>query len=68
MTELVIVRHGESTANRDNTYTGWSDVPLTAIGIQQAHHAGNGFEKQDYNLVQCTRQSSSVPSSPRILF
>ncbi|ASG79290.1 2,3-bisphosphoglycerate-dependent phosphoglycerate mutase [Lactiplantibacillus pentosus] len=40
MTELVLVRHGESTANRDNTYTGWSDVPLTAAGIAQAHDAG----------------------------
>lgn len=40
MTELVLVRHGESTANRDNTYTGWSDVPLTTVGIAQAHHAG----------------------------
>ncbi|MFB9768275.1 2,3-bisphosphoglycerate-dependent phosphoglycerate mutase [Lactiplantibacillus modestisalitolerans] len=40
MTELVLVRHGESTANRDNTYTGWSDVPLTATGIAQAHAAG----------------------------
>jgi len=40
MAELVIVRHGESTANRDNTYTGWSDVPLTDVGLQQAHHAG----------------------------
>mgnify|MGYP001141476528 CR=1 FL=1 len=39
MTELVLVRHGESTANRDNTYTGWSDVPLTAVGIAQAHQA-----------------------------
>ncbi|WP_047998918.1 2,3-bisphosphoglycerate-dependent phosphoglycerate mutase [Lactiplantibacillus herbarum] len=40
MTELVLVRHGESTANRDNTYTGWSDVPLTSVGLAQAHHAG----------------------------
>ncbi|MFC6180287.1 2,3-bisphosphoglycerate-dependent phosphoglycerate mutase [Lactiplantibacillus daowaiensis] len=40
MTELVIVRHGESTANRDNTYTGWSDVPLTTVGVDQARHAG----------------------------
>lgn len=40
MTELVLVRHGESTANRDNTYTGWSDVPLTDVGVMQAHHAG----------------------------
>jgi len=43
MTELVIVRHGESTANRDNTYTGWSDVPLTAVGVAQARQAGQAL-------------------------
>lgn len=40
MAKLVLIRHGESTANRDNIYTGWSDVPLTEVGINQAHHAG----------------------------
>ncbi|MCI1472422.1 MAG: histidine phosphatase family protein, partial [Pediococcus pentosaceus] len=36
MAKLVLIRHGESTANRDNIYTGWSDVPLTPLGIKQA--------------------------------
>ncbi|QLE66017.1 Phosphoglycerate mutase [Furfurilactobacillus rossiae] len=40
MVELVIIRHGESTANRDNIYTGWTDVPLTPKGIEQAQQAG----------------------------
>lgn len=40
MVELVLVRHGESTANYSNTYTGWSDVPLTANGVFQAQAAG----------------------------
>ncbi|GKT04256.1 2,3-bisphosphoglycerate-dependent phosphoglycerate mutase [Furfurilactobacillus entadae] len=40
MAELVIVRHGESTANRDQIYTGWTDVELTATGREQAHEAG----------------------------
>lgn len=39
MVKLVITRHGESQANRDNVYTGWSDVPLTAKGIRQAQMA-----------------------------
>lgn len=39
MVKLVITRHGESQANRDNVYTGWSDVPLTAKGIKQAQIA-----------------------------
>ncbi|MFD1125487.1 2,3-diphosphoglycerate-dependent phosphoglycerate mutase [Lentilactobacillus raoultii] len=40
MPTLVIMRHGESQANRDNIFTGWSDVPLTKKGIFQAHQAG----------------------------
>lgn len=40
MSELVILRHGESTANRDNIYTGWSDVPLTERGREQGRLAG----------------------------
>ncbi|MFT8756583.1 2,3-bisphosphoglycerate-dependent phosphoglycerate mutase [Leuconostoc pseudomesenteroides] len=38
--KLVLVRHGESTANRDNEFTGWTDVPLTAKGKTQAHQVG----------------------------
>ncbi len=40
MSKLVLVRHGESIANYDNTYTGWSDVPLTGNGRIQASLAG----------------------------
>ncbi len=40
MSKLVILRHGESEANRDNIFTGWSDVSLTEKGIRQAHEAG----------------------------
>ena len=38
--QLVLVRHGESTANRDNEFTGWTDVPLTPKGQQQARQVG----------------------------
>ena len=40
MVKLVLVRHGESLANRDNEYTGWTDVSLTDKGVQQAISAG----------------------------
>ncbi|MBM7544357.1 2,3-bisphosphoglycerate-dependent phosphoglycerate mutase [Periweissella beninensis] len=38
--ELIIMRHGQSVANRDNIFTGWSDVALTELGIKQAMAAG----------------------------
>jgi 2,3-bisphosphoglycerate-dependent phosphoglycerate mutase len=37
---LVIVRHGESTWNQENLFTGWHDVPLSAKGEQEAAAAG----------------------------
>ncbi len=46
---LVLIRHGESTWNLENRFTGWTDVPLTATGVAQAREAGRllregGFE------------------------
>ena len=49
MHKLVLIRHGESTWNLENRFTGWTDVPLTATGVEQARQAGRllreaGFE------------------------
>ena len=49
MHQLVLIRHGESTWNLANRFTGWVDVPLTATGVAQAQQAGRllkeaGFE------------------------
>jgi len=38
--ELVLLRHGESTWNHDNIFTGWVDVPLTSDGELEAVEAG----------------------------
>jgi 2,3-bisphosphoglycerate-dependent phosphoglycerate mutase len=38
-TKLVLLRHGESTWNRENRFTGWEDVPLTERGEREAHEA-----------------------------
>ncbi len=49
MYKLVIIRHGESTWNLENRFTGWTDVDLTPTGVKQAQQAGDllkeaGFE------------------------
>jgi len=49
MHKLVLIRHGESTWNLENRFTGWTDVALTPLGIEQAKKAGTmlkaaGFE------------------------
>jgi len=48
MIKLVLLRHGQSTWNRENRFTGWTDVPLTEQGIEEARKSGkilkeNGF-------------------------
>jgi 2,3-bisphosphoglycerate-dependent phosphoglycerate mutase len=40
MYKLVLVRHGESTWNLENRFTGWTDVDLTPTGVEQAKQAG----------------------------
>ena len=49
MHKLVLLRHGESTWNLENRFTGWTDVELTPAGVEQALLAGRllraeGFE------------------------
>jgi 2,3-bisphosphoglycerate-dependent phosphoglycerate mutase len=51
MARLVLLRHGESTANRDNIYTGWSDVPLTSAGIAEAQQAGKRLAALDFDFT-----------------
>jgi len=40
MHKLVLIRHGESTWNLENRFTGWTDVPLTDTGVAQARESG----------------------------
>jgi 2,3-bisphosphoglycerate-dependent phosphoglycerate mutase len=37
---LVLVRHGQSQWNLENRFTGWTDVPLSPLGIEEAQQAG----------------------------
>ncbi len=38
--KVVFVRHGESTWNKENRFTGWTDVKLSENGIKEAQFAG----------------------------
>ncbi len=40
VTTLVLLRHGESTWNRENRFTGWTDVDLSERGIEEARRSG----------------------------
>lgn len=51
--KVVFVRHGESTWNKENRFTGWHDVPLSDHGIQEAVEAGKMLKEQGYEFDQC---------------
>jgi 2,3-bisphosphoglycerate-dependent phosphoglycerate mutase len=50
MKQLVLIRHGESTWNLENRFTGWADVDLTPKGAQQAIAAGESLRKAGYEF------------------
>ena len=50
MYKLVMIRHGESTWNRDNRFTGWTDVPLTDTGVAQARESGRLLREAGYDF------------------
>ena len=50
MIRLVMLRHGESTWNRENRFTGWTDVDLTEQGISEAHQAGRLLREGGYTF------------------
>lgn len=53
MKTLVLLRHGESTWNLDNRFTGWTDVDLTPKGAKEAHEAGRLLREGGYTFDLC---------------
>jgi 2,3-bisphosphoglycerate-dependent phosphoglycerate mutase len=53
MHKLVLIRHGESTWNLANRFTGWTDVELTPLGVAQAQQAGRllAAERFEFDLA-----------------
>jgi 2,3-bisphosphoglycerate-dependent phosphoglycerate mutase len=50
MHTLVLLRHGESDWNRENRFTGWTDVDLSATGIKEAHGAGRALRERGFTF------------------
>ena len=51
--KLVIIRHGQSSFNQENIFTGWTDVDLTQIGIEEANIAGEILKNNSYKFDIC---------------
>ena len=50
MYKLVLLRHGESEWNKENRFTGWTDVDLSEKGIQEAEEAAKQLKKEGYTF------------------
>ena len=51
--ELVLLRHGQSAWNLENRFTGWTDVPLSQTGIEEAKQAGRLLKEEGYDFDLC---------------
>jgi 2,3-bisphosphoglycerate-dependent phosphoglycerate mutase len=55
MVKLVLLRHGESHWNKENRFSGWTDVDLSKKGIQEAEQAGQLLKKEGFSFdIACT--------------
>lgn len=50
MHRVVLLRHGESTWNKENRFTGWTDVPLSEKGIEEAREAGQLMKQEGFTF------------------
>lgn len=48
--KLVLIRHGESTWNKENRFTGWTDVDLSEKGVEEATRAGELLKVGGFNF------------------
>ncbi len=56
MKKLVLLRHGESTWNKENRFTGWTDVDLSDKGKEEAKKAGETLKKEGF-IFDCAYTS-----------
>lgn len=48
--KLVLLRHGESVWNKENRFTGWTDVDLSENGVKEAENAGKLLKEKGYTF------------------
>ena len=51
MPKLVLLRHGQSTWNESNRFTGWTDVDLTPRGVREAESSARLLKQEGVKLV-----------------
>ncbi len=70
MKKIILVRHGESIWNKENIFTGWTDVELSNNGIKEAKKAGKILKKNNINInkAYCSYLKRSIHTLWLILY
>ena len=55
--KLVLIRHGQSSFNQENIFTGWTDVDLTNVGVEEAILAGKILKEHSFKFDKCYTSS-----------
>ena len=53
MTQLILIRHGQSVWNAENKFTGWVDSPLSVQGVSEAKKAGELIKQNKLTIQKC---------------
>lgn len=67
MSQLVLIRHGQSLWNKKNVFTGWVDVPLSARGIEEAVEAGKQLSGVEFDFVFTSVQLRAIETAALVL-
>jgi broad specificity phosphatase PhoE len=67
--EIYFIRHGESTANKDKIYQGWSDVHLSKSGLEQANKLVKFFEQNNtkFNTIYSSSHVGAIETAQPLL-
>jgi 2,3-bisphosphoglycerate-dependent phosphoglycerate mutase len=61
-TQLFLARHGESTFNRDNLFTGWIDAPLTEKGREEAKEIARKLYGHSFDIAYTSKLNRAIES------
>jgi len=67
MTQLILVRHGQSQWNLENRFTGWVDVPLSSNGREEASTAGKKLKNVQFDIMYVSYMLRAIQTLHYIL-
>jgi 2,3-bisphosphoglycerate-dependent phosphoglycerate mutase len=54
VSQLILLRHGQSSWNKANLFTGWVDIPLSMQGVDEAFRAGEKISNIPIDIIFCS--------------